>query len=139
MIQRRHFDIAVNDAIDDAYESVEEAYRKATTKTVKEESSFKDIILACALVRTDEYGTFRLADLQTVLTEIKNQPVKLQFYVYHIGKLSESDRGSVLQKVGVKNQYRYRFQNPLVKAFVQLKNHQSHVAQTGGRNGRKSL
>ncbi|MEH2175710.1 ATP-binding protein [Nostoc sp.] len=122
LVNKDHFKIAVEDAINDSYESVKESYRKAVA-TVKKETDFRDIIFACASVETDEYGTFRLADLQNVLSELKQKPVKPQSYAYYIGKLCEADRGAILQRIGVKNKYRYRFQNPLVKVFVLLKNY----------------
>lgn len=122
-IHRDHFDIAIDEAIDNAQESIREAYQKAVI-TTRQQSMYDNVVLACALVKEDEHGTFRAKDLEKPLLGLTNQHTKLQAYIYHLGKLCQDERGAILQKVGVPGQYRYRFKNPLLKAYIRLKIYQ---------------
>lgn len=124
-IRREHFDHAIEEAIENANESIREAYH-AAVMTTRREAMFKYVIAACALVKEDEHGTFRAIDLQDPLLKITGKHHMLQAYIYHLGKLCHDDRGSVMQKVGTEKQHRYRFRSPLLRAFVRIKLYQSH-------------
>lgn len=126
LISKMHFDFAVNEALENTQESIREAYQRAVMTTRKQDK-FKDVVAACALVEEDEYGTFRLTDLQEPLREITGVDSVPQSYQYHIGKLCQSERGEILKKVGFSQKYRYRFRTPLLKAFVTLKIYQEGI------------
>ncbi|NEP19747.1 MAG: hypothetical protein F6J97_23145 [Leptolyngbya sp. SIO4C1] len=122
-ISPKHFSIAVNEAIENVQESVRTSYEKAIT-TSKKQDMFKAVVSACAMVDGNEYGAFRIVDLQEPLSHILRKEVKLQSYQYHIGKLCQEEKGEILQKIGFPKNYRYRFKNPLLKAYVRLKLYQ---------------
>lgn len=122
-ITRQHFNVAVAHAIENAQESIRDSYQKAVI-TTRNQPVLKNLIAACALVREDEHGTFRAIDIEAPLSKIAKKRYKLRDYAYHLGKLCNDVRGSVMQKVGPKNQHRYRFRNPLIKAYVRLKLYQ---------------
>ena len=86
---------------------------------------FGDVLAACALAKEDEHGTFRATDLEVPLFKITGAHHPLQAYTYHLGKLSDSERGSILKKIELGKQHRYRFNNPLLRAYVRLKLYQS--------------
>ena len=54
------------------------------------------------------------------LRQITGKPYSVENFVYNLGKLSSSERGDVLEKVGEKRP-RYRFRNPLMKPFILMK------------------
>jgi Cdc6-like AAA superfamily ATPase len=115
------FDMAIYSAIENASESIRNLYQKGII-TTKSESYFPDILLACALAPTDEHNTFRASDLKDILKKKLNIELNMQGYQYHIGKLSSDDRGNILKRVDVSgSQSRYRFRNPLFRAFILLK------------------
>lgn len=113
------FRVAVEQAIDDTHESIRDAYQKATMAAKK--TIFREVLLACALAKEDDYGTFCAIDIRQPLRRITEKPYELPHFAYHIGKLCADERGSILEKMGAPKRYRYRFKNPLLKPFILLK------------------
>jgi Cdc6-like AAA superfamily ATPase len=125
VIESMHLKIAVEEAIANAQESIRDSYHRAVLHT-RQSSMFRDVVSACALVEEDEYGTFKPTDLQEALHKLTGEFIDPKSYRYHLGKLCQEEKGLVLQKVGSANRYRYRFTNPLLKAFVRLKLYQQN-------------
>jgi hypothetical protein len=119
-VAEEDFQAAVEGAIEDTYESIRAAYQTATMTTTKE-SNFPAVLLAAALAPEDEHGTFRATDMLEPLREITGRKdYDVPNYTYNLGKLSSSERGDVLEKVGDRRP-RYRFRSPLMKPFVLMK------------------
>jgi hypothetical protein len=125
-ISKKHFDISVNDCIDNAQESIREAYQIAVMST-RIDNIFEDVLAACAITVTDEHGTFRPSDLEKALEKITGRSIPLNSYIYHLGKLCQDDRKHVIQKITSGKISRYKFSNPLLKAYVLLKLYQSSL------------
>ena len=123
-IDRQHFGIAIEEAIENVQESIRDSYHHAVM-TSRTGTMFGDVLAACALAKEDEHGTFRATDLEVPLFKITGAHHPLQAYTYHLGKLSDSERGSILKKIELGKQHRYRFNNPLLRAYVRLKLYQS--------------
>jgi len=120
-IDRHDFDDAVEKAVNNVRASIKETYLKATV-TTKKESRFEHVLDAASIVDEDEHGTFRAKDLEDPLNKLTGKDLRTQSFVYNLGKLCRDERGEVLQKVGVvKGQSRYRFKNPLLRAYIRLK------------------
>jgi GTPase SAR1 family protein len=116
-----HFNTAMKMAIENVNESIKKIYETAILST-KESTLFKDVLFACAMVETDEHGTFRFIDLENFLTKEMHYKKTIQAFQYHIGKFCSVERGEVLIKLSIaKSRARYRFRNPLFKAFVRLR------------------
>jgi hypothetical protein len=113
------FLVAVQTAIDDTAESIRSAYQVATM-TTRTETIFPAVLLAAAIAGADEYGTFRATDLVDPICRITGKDYTVPNFTYNLGKLSSTERGSVLEKVGT-SQPRYRFTNPLMKPFILMK------------------
>ncbi|RYE34046.1 MAG: AAA family ATPase [Sphingobacteriaceae bacterium] len=118
IVSDEHFKIAVNQTINNAHESLKNGYRIATLAT--KANIFKEVLFAASQVTPDEYGYFQATDLSPVLEKILGKPVPLQSYLTHLGKFCVLERGEVLKAVGGKNRKKYKFKNPLMKAFVRL-------------------
>ncbi len=88
---------------------------------------FKDVVKACTRVEEDEHGTFRIKDLEEPLSEIRGTKTPLRGYQYHVGRLCTPEKGNILQKIGTKNNFRYKFKNPLFKAYMTLKIYQEEL------------
>jgi len=126
IINVKYFNKAMEDAIENVNESIKNLYKKAILST-KEGTLFKDVLIACAMVKADEHSTFRATDVENYLKEKMGYDKSVQAFQYHLGKFCSSERGSVLKKIVVaKSRTRYRFENPLFKAFVRLKYHNEH-------------
>ena len=118
-ITKEDFDHALQSAIDDAHESIRDAYQRATMSV--KETLFPDLLLACALVKEDENGTFRASDLEVPLRQLRGARIRVTSYSYHLGQLCSPERGPILERLGAKKRHRYRFVNPLMKPFVLMK------------------
>jgi len=114
-----HLKVAVNQTVENAQESLRNAYRIATMAT--KQNIFSEVLYASSIVETDEYGYFQANDLEPVLTYILGKETKVNNFVFHLGKFCIPERGEILRVVGSKNRQRYKFKNPLMKAFIRLK------------------
>lgn len=117
------FDLAIDEAIQNSQESLRECYRRAVTSN-KKQNMFKDVVNACTRVEEDEYGTFGIKDLEEPLSKIRGEKTFSKGYQYHVGRLCTPEKGNILQKIGPKNNSRYKFRNPLFKAYMTLKIYQ---------------
>ena len=118
-ILRKNFDEAVEKAVENAYESIRVTYQKAI-HTNKVNSFFENVVYSCAMVKEDNYGTFRASDLIEPISKLLKQDVKLSRFIYHLSRLDRKERGPLLQKIKTDNQTRYRFDNPILKAYILL-------------------
>jgi hypothetical protein len=110
------FNKGLSAAIDDASATIREQYRLATVS--RRPSLYKDVLLAAALAPEDDHGTFQPRDIIAPLSLIAGRPVRMDQFFPHLSKFCADDRGPILDKVGAKARYRYRFRNPLMKPFV---------------------
>lgn len=110
------FNKGLSAAIEDASATIREQYRLATVS--RRPSLYKDVLLAAALAPEDDHGTFQPRDLIAPLSVIAGRSVKMDQFFPHLSKFCAEDRGPILDKVGAKARYRYRFRNPLMKPFV---------------------
>jgi Cdc6-like AAA superfamily ATPase len=115
-----HFDKALDEAILNANESIRNLFQKAVI-TTKGTTTFEDVVYASSIVRLDEHSTFRAKDLESPLNRITNRLIVLQSYIYHLGKLCQEERGKIYIKIGRPKQSRYRFRDPMLKAYALLK------------------
>ena len=125
-VTMNHFAIGIKQAINYVNESIKNSYQKAITSQ-KVNAIYKDVLYACALCKTDEQNTFRASDLHSVFKSKLKQNRKQQSYQYHLGRLCSDERGSILESIqDYGSRKRYRFSNPLVKAYIRI---QFHISQ----------
>lgn len=115
-----HFENAIENCIRNTDQTIRNSYQKATI-TSREESKFEDVIGACATAPTDEYETFSTNDLITPYHRITKKMVRSQSLTYYLSRLCTDDRGRLLEKAGTSKNIRYRFRNPLMRAYASLK------------------
>lgn len=117
-VNESHFETAIKKSINDAHESLRIAYREATLAT--QHNIYKEVLWACAATELDENGTFQAKDLQDPLSNLLQRPVTVTSYVSHLGKFCSPERDNVLIVLGKPGRRRYKFKNPLMRAFVLL-------------------
>ena len=115
--QTKHLDSAIKVSVRRVDESIRIAYQKATI-TSKSDSKWREVVWACAIAKEDEYASFKLNDVACAMSKVVGRTVKPVSINYHMGKLASSDRGCLLEKLGTGTNVRYRFKNPLLKAYV---------------------
>jgi hypothetical protein len=114
------FELALDSAVNDTYESIRSAYQTATV-TTRTESIFPAVLLASAVAPEDEHGTFRATDLVAPMRDITCKDYDVSNFTYNLGKLTTEERGNVLETVGGPRRPRYRFANPLMKPYILMK------------------
>lgn len=125
VITDQHLNIAIKQTIDNAHESLRNSYRTATLAT--KQNIYQEVLYAASVVKTDEYGYFQANDLEEILSKVLGKEVKVNNFTFHIGKFCSDERGEIFTMTGAKNRHRYKFRNPLMKAFIRLKTEQQNL------------
>jgi len=122
-INRLHFDKAVFKSIEHTDFSLRTAFKTAV-KSSNSKNQFEDIIYACAITDTDEDDCCFPNEVLNVFNSIRNSNINVESIYYNLGMLCKPERGHVLEKTGSSKNFKYRFKNPLMKAYVKLKMHE---------------
>lgn len=110
---------AVGESLRHAQQSIISAYHKATISP--RENLYKQVLLACALARTDFLGFFSAADVREPMSLIMGKRYDIPAFSQHLNAFCDDDRGPVLQRTGTARKFRFRFVNPLLQPFVMLR------------------
>lgn len=110
-------DEAIRKALEDAQQSIQSGWHKATTSPRKN-NLFADVLLACALAETDELGFFAAQDIRGPMQMVTGKRYEIPSYAQHLNDFCDSKRGPILEKTGGKRRYRFRFINPLMQPYV---------------------
>lgn len=119
-VNLKHVHSAIGEAVQGAEQMSATAYQKATSSSHKGHL-YKEVLLACALVKGDDLGFFSPADVREPLTMIKGKPYDIPQYAQHLANFCTDPRGNVLTKIGVKHRYQYRFTNPMLRPYVVIR------------------
>lgn len=122
LISHEHFDYAVQQSIENSTQSLQSSYNAAISSASKK-TQFEDVIIACSMAADIPHRAFSSDEVLEKFNAYTKQNLKKESINYNLGMLCRKERGSVLQKVGGRKQSRYKFRNPLMKAFVKLKLH----------------
>jgi vacuolar-type H+-ATPase subunit F/Vma7 len=110
-------DDAIKKALEDAQQSIRSAWHKATMSPRKN-NLFADVLLACALAKTDDLGFFAAQDVRHPMKEVTGKKYEIPSFAQHLNEFCDHKRGPILTKTGAKRSYRFRFVNPLMQPFV---------------------
>jgi len=119
-ISQSHVSAGARTATAKAQVTIHSAYSKATIST-KKNALYKQVLLACALAETDEYGYFSPSNVRVPLERILKRGYGVEAFARHLHTFCEPDRGPVLRKADLVNRPRFRFENPLMQPFVLMK------------------
>lgn len=108
---------AIAKAIEDAQQSIRNAYYDAI-RSPRKDNLFADVLLACALAKTNELGYFAAQDVRQPIRGITGKNYDIPTFAQHLNEFSEIKRGRILQKTGDRRRYRYRFSDPLMQPYV---------------------
>lgn len=115
-IEKRHVRAAIQVALDNAQQSIIDLYHTATMSS-RPESLFEHVLLACALAHVDVLGSFTAASVRSPLQRIMSKRYEIPAFSGHLKAFCDA-RGPVLEKLGSRRNYRFRFLNPLLQPYV---------------------
>lgn len=119
-VMRVDLDPAIHRSIESIQQSVLDTYHRATTSN--RETLYKEVLLACALARRDEKGTFGATDVRDELQRVTGTFRDLPAFAQHLNDFSGTGRrGGVLDRLGEHYRYRYRFSDPLLQPYVLMR------------------
>jgi len=106
--------VAIHEAVKKTQHSILAAYNKAINGTWR--TMYDEVLLACALAKTDDLGYFAPADLREPMEIIMGKPFNVKSFSRHLNDFCGEARGFVLNKN--EETKRYRFKNPIMQPFV---------------------
>lgn len=107
---------AIKESVRRAQESIITAYNKAVYSA--KENIYKQVLLACAMAKTDERGLFAAADIRAALVPILKRDVEIASFSRHLAAFCDPDRGPVLRKSGKKNRFQYQFVDAPMQPYI---------------------
>jgi Cdc6-like AAA superfamily ATPase len=113
-------DHAIEKALRQAQQSTITLYHKAVSSS-KRKTIFAQVLLACALARTDSLGFFTASDVIEPLSNIMGKTYSLAAFAKHLKDFSTNERGKILQQKGTRYRFRFRFTNPLMQPYIVMK------------------
>ena len=113
-------DAAIQRALEKSQESTQADYNAAIHSN-RSDSLYRQVLLACALAKTDERGQFSPNSVVEPLSSILKRPVRIDAFQQHLQKFIEGDRGSVLVRRGKQRAYKFRFRDPMMQPYVVMR------------------
>jgi len=118
-IKIQHFNKAIEKSIENSDHSIKKAYNIAIQSSTKA-NRFANVLLACAMVNTDENNLFSSTDVVKKYNEITDKLNKKESLNYNLGMLCKKERAEILTKNNKHKTTKYKFKKPLLKAFIKL-------------------
>jgi Cdc6-like AAA superfamily ATPase len=118
-IDLHHVGHAIGKALDKAQHSIKSAYHRATSQR-RDASGPTDVLLACALARTDQFGHFTAADARHALDGLAPGRYSDGRLQRHLKAFADPERDAVLNAQQAGFARRFRFNNPLMQPYVIL-------------------
>tara|TARA_R110002051_G_scaffold167780_2_gene238468 strand:+ start:2000 stop:3169 length:1170 start_codon:yes stop_codon:yes gene_type:complete len=115
-----YLNIAIKKGIENTNEQLKSSFRNAAIGSATS-SKWQDILYACALCPSDNYNCFTKLDILNNYNTLTSKKVQGGAISYNLQQLCEIERGEVLDKIGKGINARYRFKNPMMRAFIKLK------------------
>ncbi len=112
--------IAIKNGIDNTSEQLRSSYQKAIVEQ-KENSKWTSVLHACANSETDQFNCFTIGSVLSQYNAITSKNVIGSNIIYNLNQLCTKERGEVLKKTGKGINTRFRFINPMMRAYVKLK------------------
>ena len=116
-LETADFDTALSQALEKADYSAKQAYHMAT-KSPRKDNRYKEVLLACAMAKADEFGQFYAGDIREPYSRIRGRKMEITNFSTNLSNLCAPERGPALIKSGERKRYQYRFANPLVQPLT---------------------
>ena len=113
-------DVGIREAVDKAQETITRMHHQAVT-SARVDALYRQVALACALGRTDERGLFSASAVRGPMSIIMEKDYEIPAFARHLNEFCSEKRGPILERIGRRRNYRYRFRNPLLPAHIIMK------------------
>ena len=120
IITESNVDAAVNRALEKTQESVRQEYATAI-HTNRSDTLFQEVILACALAKSDDRGLFSPNSVVLPLSSILSRDISIANFQNHLKKFISEERSKILIRRGKERAYKFRFRDPMMQPFVIMK------------------
>ncbi len=122
MITEDDVNSALRRVLHKSHESIQEAYARATHSN-RQDSLYREVLLACALADADERGNFTPLSVCGPLARVlgKQAEVEISSFAEHLLKFITPERASILMRRGKSRAYKFRFRDPVMQPFVIMK------------------
>ena len=107
----------IRESVDNAQETITTTHHRAVM-SARTDSLYRQVALACALARTDELGYFTSSAVRAPMSEIMRRPYQIPAFAKHMNEFCGDERGPILDKIGTRRNYRFRFRNPLLPPYI---------------------
>ncbi len=124
-IQKDDVNEAIKDALSKVQQSILSLYHRATMSA--RDTLYSQVLLACALSKVDALGYFAAADVREPMSQIMGKRYDIPAFSRHLNDFCEQTRGPILQKIGTRRKFRFRFLNPLMQPYVIMQGLSSHL------------
>jgi Cdc6-like AAA superfamily ATPase len=111
------FGFALSQALEKADYETRQDYYKAISSANKD-NKYKEVLLACALAKSNELGYFYAGDVKEPYSLIRKRSMDIPNFAPNLNNLCQPERGPALVKSGEKKRYQYRFNNPLLQPLA---------------------
>jgi len=112
-----HVDEAIRKAVADVQQSLATAYTTAVA-VHRKGNIYSDVLLACALAKTNTFGYFTATDVKDQLCSITGRDYDIPSFARHLEDFCSEGRGCVITSKGEPRKKTYRFVNPLMQPHV---------------------
>jgi len=119
-ISEGNVDAAIRRALEKSQESIQREYA-AAIHTNRTDTLFQEVLLACALAKTDDRGLFAPNAVVPTLTKILDREVTIANFQNHLKKFISNERERILIRRGKERAYKFRFRDPMMHPFVIMK------------------
>ena len=113
-------DSAITRVLERFQESIQADYAKAIHSN-RSDSLYRQVLLACALAKTDERGQFTPNSVCLPLSEIVGREMGIDNFQGHLKKFILEERGCVLARRGWDRAFKFRFKDPMMQPYVIMK------------------
>jgi Cdc6-like AAA superfamily ATPase len=115
-VEREDLRYAILHSADRAEARTRETYAMAVGP--QESASFRDSLFYAARCRTDEFGSFAVADVVAAAAQLSARVPSLLSLQYPLKKLTEPARGAVLRRILGPSGWRYQFSSQMMRHHV---------------------
>lgn len=89
-------------------------------RSTRPDALYRQVLLACALVKKNDLGLFTSRAIRDPLQIIAGRLIDIPQYARHLAQFLEAERGAVLWREGQPRRYFYRFSDPMMQPYVIL-------------------
>jgi Cdc6-like AAA superfamily ATPase len=135
VIKEIDVDAGIRAILSQSDQSTSAAYKRAIDSN-RQDALYRQVLLACAIAKTDDDGKFTPKDVVQPLSGILGRKVDIANFQNHLGAFNGEDRGRILERFGKERAYKYRFREPKMQPYVLM---QGVAAGSLGNDGLKIL